>query len=119
MSIASVYEEKIVKANMQHKCGECWDVIAKGQKYYYITGLWEDKWHVFKFHKDCHDLRRIIEEKYNKEWDDYIPFGELSDAIADNFDQKFLRQWSDEDDHWELSEKMVTGIKLKLEFDLL
>ena len=44
------YNEKIVKANKEHICGECKKKIKKGEKYEIIAGKWEGD---FLTHKQC------------------------------------------------------------------
>lgn len=115
--LPTLYEEKLVKANKQHKCYECFSPIVKGEHYYYIKGLWDGRFDSFHFHKDCHDFRRMIESEYALSWDDYIAFGVLHEAIEYTFeDSKFLNQWKDEEGDWLLNRQTITEMKLKYEF---
>ena len=113
----TLYEEKLVKARKQHKCAECISPIVKGERYYYVKGLWEGRFDSFKFHKDCHDFRQMITPTYQRNWDDYIAFGMLFEAIEYVFeDTNFLDQWKDEEGDWLIDSNTITEMKLKYEF---
>jgi len=116
----TLYSEVIRKARKTHKCVECYSPIIKGEKYYDVKGLWDGSFSSFKFHKDCHDFRRLIEPEYSRTWDDYIPYGMLAEAIDYVFeDTTFLNTWKDEEGDWKLCAETISEMKAKYEFNML
>ena len=116
----TLFSEKLVKANKQHKCDECYSTIVKSEKYYYMKGLWDGRFDAYHFHKDCHDFRKLIEPEYARFWDDYIAFGMLPEAIDYVFeDTKFLDTWKDKDGDWKLCAETISEMKIRYEFNQL
>lgn len=56
-----VYRESKPIARKVHKCDECRCVIPKGQRYFYIWGVWDGEAQTYKNHLACHRFR----ERYN------------------------------------------------------
>jgi len=56
-SSAVCYTEKMRVAKKTHKCGECDRQIQPGETYEYVSGMWEDRWNVYKTCKDCLSVR--------------------------------------------------------------
>jgi len=77
------YKEQIVVAKKKHVCSECYGTIEKGEKYEYVTGVWENwHWKRYKTCSDCQELR----EKINSGiivWDEKVAFTELYERVAD------------------------------------
>lgn len=53
--------EKIRKSRKEHQCFECGRVIIKGEKYKYVSGVWNREAQSFKTCLDCLDLKSEIE----------------------------------------------------------
>jgi hypothetical protein len=47
----------MVTARKEYKCGECDDVIKKGDVYEYVKGLWEGYWETHRTCKTCVAIR--------------------------------------------------------------
>ena len=68
------------KARKEHKCGECRKSIERGDKYQYISGIWEGEPSSYKTCLSCAKLREKAQLKasaleYDEEF--YPAFGEL------------------------------------------
>lgn len=118
--LAKLYSETIRKARKQHKCYECSSLIHKGDKYYDIKGLWEDRFSNFRIHRECQEFRLMFErEALNRDWTDCIAFGELIESIECYSESEFLNQWNDESNHIEYNHQVICEMKAKYEFDKL
>ena len=53
---ATVYSSSHVKARKEHKCYECRRMIAKGETYERVSGLWEGKWETYRFCDCCSEI---------------------------------------------------------------
>lgn len=51
------YQEIWRKARKDHKCCECYRDIKKGEKYQYISGIWDGRPSSFKTCKQCATIR--------------------------------------------------------------
>lgn len=40
---ASFYSERVVRSRKEHRCGECRRVIAVGEGYQYVFGVWDGR----------------------------------------------------------------------------
>jgi hypothetical protein len=74
------------KARVEHKCCECSTVIAKGQKYQYLSGVWDGRGDSFKTCLPCAELREKATTQaylldYSEEW--YPAFGELQHWVSE------------------------------------
>ena len=56
----SFYESSTPKARKQHRCEECGGPIVPGEKYEYVTGLWDGEFSYFKTCERCVDLRTWV-----------------------------------------------------------
>jgi hypothetical protein len=70
---AGCHKEKIVTARKTHRCGECFRNILPGEKYEYVSGLWD----VFQAYKTCLDCKSIRDNFFNSwsytlVWDDFM-----------------------------------------------
>lgn len=117
--VPSLFDERIRKANKQHKCYECHSPIVKGEKYHDIKGLWDGRFDNFKIHKDCQEFRLTLEKDFSPAWNDYIAYGELHEAIGQVVSDKFLKHWLDEDGCWQLNRYTISEMKTKYEFEKL
>lgn len=57
---ATFYSREIRTARKQHQCEECSGKIFPGEKYEYVSGLWEGSFSVFKTCERCVDLRTWV-----------------------------------------------------------
>lgn len=57
----AIYEADIVKARKSWRCCECLDLIAIGEKYERVNGLWEGHWSRFETCMDCVSMRDELE----------------------------------------------------------
>ena len=78
--LPDVYGVKYRHARKEHKCCECNGLISKGEWYFYHHGVWDSQGRSFKVCSDCEQLRQEI-NKYHEHWEDYSPFGELSEDV--------------------------------------
>lgn len=53
----SVVSTTIRKARKPHKCCECDKEIHKGQRYQFISGLWDGEWDSYKTCLPCASIR--------------------------------------------------------------
>ena len=51
------YNQSLRTAKKQHKCEECGGPILAGEKYEYVSGLWDGYFNVFKTCERCVDIR--------------------------------------------------------------
>ena len=78
----TIYNEKWRKANKKHVCCECRGTIDKGERYHYLTGIWEGHGATYKTCVTCDQLRRDVEKELNCSHDDLLPLGQLYDVIG-------------------------------------
>lgn len=52
--------EKIKTARKEHTCCECLEKIQRGEKYEYISGIWDGHWQAYKTCLDCKSLRTVF-----------------------------------------------------------
>ena len=83
----SVFREKIVKAEKQHKCCECYRMIRPGEKYHYVFGIWEGLSDTFHTCRNCMwdrcRVRTIEDMEGCRGAEREPPFGSLRDALHD------------------------------------
>lgn len=72
------YRELTRKARKQYKCFECYNAIQVGEKYQYVSGVWDGKPDSFKTCLSCSDLREFYRGETGE---DYLVFGMLRDYI--------------------------------------
>lgn len=53
----AAYNEKVRKARKAHLCGDCRGDIKPGERYLYMSGIWEGKPENFSRCMDCQHLR--------------------------------------------------------------
>jgi len=53
------YRERIHIARKWHRCCECGSIIDPGEKYFYVTGLWDGD---FSTYKTCEICQKIKQE---------------------------------------------------------
>ncbi|MFA5053175.1 MAG: hypothetical protein WC565_03915 [Parcubacteria group bacterium] len=64
------------KARKPHKCCECGDTIAKGQRYEHVSGLWDGNW---DRHDTCATCVAIRER--------YCPHGWIYGSLAEQIEE--------------------------------
>ena len=67
----------IRRARKEHKCVECHEKIHKGEKYEYISGIWDGEPHSYKTCLPCSEIRDTLVE-------DFL-FRELYLALGESF----------------------------------
>jgi len=55
---AAVSSEAWRKAKKQHDCCECGAAIHRGERYEYVTGLWDGSWNAYKTCAACVRIRK-------------------------------------------------------------
>lgn len=60
-----VYQTKMVTARKPHRCWECRDPIAAGDRYELTKGLWEGSWGSFKTCADCAAVKEYAIAHFN------------------------------------------------------
>jgi len=93
-----VYEEKVIKANKEHKCYECSTIIQQGDNYLQIKGLWDGSWRNFKMCLNCKQLRDKLQESI-----DCLGIGELYEELRN--DGSIF--YNEESDLWEVNEEVL------------
>lgn len=54
----SFYECRIVTARKRHQCEECTGTILTGERYEYVSGLWDGYFNYYKTCERCIDIRQ-------------------------------------------------------------
>ncbi len=54
--VATVYNDRTVKARKAHKCYECGEQIPIGAEHRCVTGLWDGKWETYRWCAACHEV---------------------------------------------------------------
>lgn len=69
----SCCNEKIRTAKKQHSCYECGNLINRGDKYEYTSGIWDGDPRSYKTCLDCKSLRDVFFRSwiYTQIWDDF------------------------------------------------
>ncbi len=80
----SICNESYPKARKKHICCECGSLIAVGEKYQKITGLWDD-FQTFKTCSFCADMREEARDSPYLNYDEGIPFGQLWECVSMDF----------------------------------
>lgn len=73
--LPQAYSYKVRTARKNHPCCECNNIIPKGDKYHYHSGVWDFEPNSFKICNRCEELRNKINK--GKDIYDTVPFGEL------------------------------------------
>lgn len=66
--------KKIVRtARKEHRCDECYRTIMPGEKYEYVSGIWDGRPESYKTCLDCVSLRETFFDSwcYTQVWDDF------------------------------------------------
>jgi len=84
--LPSCTSEKYRKARKIHKCCECQGPIDIGEKYHYLSGVWEGRGKSYKTCLSCETIRGYaysfaLDMEYSDEG--YPPLGELYCWIVD------------------------------------
>ena len=87
------YGEKVRKARKPHRCGDCRGDIKIGERYLYISGIWEDKPASFSRCMDCNHIRCMI--KADTESDSCMALNGLrawiEDCCSDSLDDPWFK----------------------------
>lgn len=107
---ASFASERVVKARKAHKCCECGAPIAIGNKYEYVSGLWEGAFSQYKTCLACKEIRDrfFCTWYYGMIWDtflsDYamdVDLGSvdgMSVEAIEKLESMCARQWYEDDE---------------------
>lgn len=79
--VPSAFTEKERKARKIHKCCECTHEITVGEKYQYVSGIWDGEPDSYKTCLSCATLR----SDYTCKAGDELAFGELREGISNAF----------------------------------
>jgi len=81
------YQEKSRRARKEHKCCECQSKINPGDRYKYISGVWNRRGQSFKLCLECHTIRGIVsslaDEFHFDPTEDGPAFGDLHQWIGE------------------------------------
>lgn len=75
---ASFYQVRRPKAAKEHVCGECRERISTGDRYEYVTGVWDG---LFDSYKTC---LSCVEIRMHFQCNGWL-FGQLWEDLQDNF----------------------------------
>jgi hypothetical protein len=75
---AEFFHEQAVVARKRHKCYECEDDIAPGEKHIYVSGKWDGEWLSYRFCLACDQIAAEF-------FDGARLFGALWDGLRDNW----------------------------------
>lgn len=82
----TMYNDEIVTARKPHMCCECGGVIAKGEKYESVSGMWDGRFDRIKTCIPCMEIRKKATEGLQGADCCELPaFGELRQYLADGF----------------------------------
>lgn len=59
--VPTIYEASVRRARLVHKCNECGDAIAPGERYESVRMLFEGSWRVAKTCARCLDVRKYVQ----------------------------------------------------------
>ena len=70
---SSCCKERIRTARKKHRCDECLKDINPGDKYEYVSGIWDGEPHSYKTCLDCKSVRDVFFDRWNytQIWDDF------------------------------------------------
>jgi hypothetical protein len=54
-------EGKFVIGRKDHMCIGCMGKIAKGERHYHYTGVWEGDWQNWRLHTRCEEISRTMD----------------------------------------------------------
>lgn len=72
----SVYSERLARAVMDYRCGECGEAIPRGTLYEYVKGLWDGCWST---HRTCLRCLGVRTDCFRGGW----AFGALRDDFRE------------------------------------
>jgi hypothetical protein len=72
-------------ARKEHHCCECDEVIAKGQRYEYYSGIWDGRPDAFKTCLSCAEIRDHFVDQCDDPYENRPVFGGLWSSIEENF----------------------------------
>jgi len=81
--LPTVYDEVRRRARKEHTCCECRQTINKGDPYFEISGLWEDRWCRFRQCEECHELFFTAVRENDGPPDEGPSFGDLRGWLFD------------------------------------
>ncbi len=70
---SSFHKQKIQTARKKHRCYECLKDIQPGEKYEYVSGVWDGDLLVYKTCLDCKSIRDTFFDSwiYTNVWDNF------------------------------------------------
>jgi hypothetical protein len=98
----SVFNQKDVKARKPHKCSECYRVIAIGETYRNVFGVWDGSSETFFWCAHCDAAQSIVEAAtdchcylFGALWEDFRETAELSrNKTVQRIYHNVRRQWT-------------------------
>lgn len=78
------FKEKVVTARKKHRCDECYKDILPGEKYEYVTGIWDGEPSTYKTCLDCKSIRNAFFKDgwiYTQVWDSFRDEFSYDDSI--------------------------------------
>lgn len=87
-----VFESTMRTARKQHICYECGETINVGEKYEYVSGLWDGKW---DHYKTCLICTKIADDYF----DGCRVYGELAESFFEcmGFDYRTVEEKDETD----------------------
>jgi hypothetical protein len=67
----SCMTERVRTARKSHRCCECDEPIHAGEKYHFLSGVWEGQGDSFKSHVLCDELRQWMHAEHKRREDAY------------------------------------------------
>jgi hypothetical protein len=87
----AAFVRRVVKARLPHRCDSCGFTIQRGERYDYVSGIWDGEPNDYKRHELC----AALEDALRKADDGCGPgLGELWDARNWDMSSTFCRAWS-------------------------
>lgn len=77
-----VYSSAKRKARKRYRCQECGGSIERGEKYEYVSGLWQGGWEEHRTCGYCLEIRKWLDANYEC-FRECFSLGDLDQAIED------------------------------------
>lgn len=81
----SAFSEKWRRARVSHECFECGGKIAVGERYRFVSGVWEGRGDSFKFCLQCTETLAAFAKEHDGERPYY---GGLDEALGECVDEE-------------------------------
>lgn len=67
----SCMTERVRTARKSHRCCECDEPILAGERYHFLSGVWEGQGESFRSHVHCNELRQWMHREHERREDAY------------------------------------------------